>query len=432
MDQDTRSPDPRRSSSPRAGSEQGQSSSSPLRIRQRELKARSARATASSYLDKLLQTVSNTSQTAPIATSGPMFDRCLMLVQALGDPDNPAHIHAAEELVALGPVALPALIPALNPDGPWLTAYRAAEVLGEIGDRRAAPALVEALNHPNSNVRWSVVRALSAVGNTRALFALRRLAREDRSKTSWGESVAGVAQSAIDQMQGSNMMLKTMELVKTAISTVVFLLALVVAWNVFERVRGEMTTVGMDPVATVESGETATDAQNTTAEEPAPAEVTATVAPTQMPVGDVTGVVLKPGNVRAQPAIQPNNVIGQVEIDDQIVYLATTPDRSWFKIRLGDNRSAGSSIDTPDGMGWVNKTLVDPPTVGLPIEDMLLPTRAPATSATPTMTAVVEPTATEVSAEPTVDPLQPQPTTEGEVVATDTPEIALPTETPTP
>jgi len=35
-----------------------------------------------------------------------------------------------------------------------------------------------------------------------------------------------------------------------------------------------------------------------------------------------------------------------------------------------------------------------------------------------------------VSAEPTVDPLQPQPTTE--VVATATPEIALPTETPTP
>jgi hypothetical protein len=149
-----------------------------------------------------------------------------------------------------------------------------------------------------------------------------------------------------------------------------------------------------------------------------------------MPVGDVVGVVLKPGNVRSQPAIQPNNVVGQVEVDDQIVYLATTPDRSWFKIRLGENRSAGSSIDSPDGMGWVNKTLVDPPTVGLPIEDMLLPTRVPATSATPTMTSVVEPTATEVSAEPTVDPLQPQPTTE--VVATATPEIALPTETPTP
>jgi hypothetical protein len=432
MNQDSRSPDPRRSSSPRAESEQSQSSSSPLRIRQRELKSRSARATASSYLDKLLQTVSNTSQTAPITTSGPMFDRCLMLVQALGDPDNPAHIHAAEELVALGPVALPALIPALNPDGPWLTAYRAAEVLGEIGDRRAAPALVDALNHPNSNVRWSVVRALSAVGNTRALFALRRLAREDRSKTSWGESVAGVAQSAIDQMQGSNMMVKTMELVKTAISIVVFLLALVVAWNVFERVRGEMTVVGVQPVATVENGETATDAENPAPAEPVPADATATIAPTQPSLGDVVGIVLKPGNVRAQPAIQPNNVIGQVEVDDQIVYLATTPDRSWFKIRLGDNRSAGSSIDAPDGIGWVSKTLVDPPTVGLPIEDMQLPTRVPATSATPTVTSVIEPTATEVSAEPTVDPLQPQPTSEGEVVATATLELIVPTETPTP
>ena len=432
MDQDSRSPDPRRSSSPRAGSEQGQSPSAPLRIRQRELKSRSARATASSYLDKLLQTVSNTSQTAPIATSGPMFERCFMLVQALGDPDNPAHIHAAEELVALGPVALPALIPALSSDGPWLTAYRAAEVLGEIGDRRAAPALVEALNHPNSNVRWSVVRALSAVGNTRALFALRRLAREDRSKTSWGESVAGVAQSAIDQMQGSNMMLKTMELVKTAISTVVFLLALVVAWNVFERVRGEMTIVGVQPVATIESGSNSSNVDNPTSEEPIITEATATTVPTQIAVGDVVGVVLKPGNVRAQPAIQANNVVGQVEVDDQIVYLATTPDRSWFKIRLGTQRSAGSSINSSDGVGWVNKTLVDPPTVGLPIEDMLLPTRAPATSATPTTTAIVEPTATAANVEPTVDPLQPQPTTEGDVVATATPEVVIPTETPTP
>lgn len=430
MDQDSRSPDPRRSSSPRAGSDQGQSPSSPLRIRQRELKSRSARATASSYLDKLLQTVSNTSQTAPIATSGPMYDRCVMLVQALGDPDNPAHIHAAEELVALGPVALPVLIPALHPDGPWLTAYRAAEVLGEIGDRRAAPALVTALNHPNSNVRWSVVRALSAVGNTRALFALRRLAREDRSKTSWGESVAGVAQSAIDQMQGSNMMLKTMELVKTAISTVVFLLALVVAWNVFERVRGEMTVVGLDPVATVQSGDATNDNPSAAPEEPILAEVTATTEPTQIPVSDVIGVVLKPGNVRAQPAIQPNNVIGQVEVDDQLIYLATTPDRSWFKVRLGENRSAGSTIGSSDGTGWVNKTLIDPPTVGLPIEDIQLPTRVPATSATPTLTVVVEPTATEVIAEPTADPLQPQPTSEGEVVAT--PEVILPTETPNP
>lgn len=431
MDQDSRSPDPRRSGSPRAGSEQ--SPSTPLRIRQRELKSRSGRVNASAYLDKLLQSVSNTSQTAPIATTGPLFDRCMMLVQALGDPDNPSHIHAAEELVALGPVALPALIPALHPDGPWLTAYRAAEVLGEIGDRRAAPALIDALNHPNSNVRWSVVRALSAVGNTRALFALRRLAREDRSKTSWGESVAGVAQSAIDQMQGNNMVLKTMELVKTAISTVVFLLALVVAWNVFERVQGEMTSIGQQPVATSESGDTTTDTENTVSEDPVTTEATATLVPTEVLLGDVTGVVLKPGNVRSQPAIQANNVVGQVEVDDQIIYLATTPDRSWFKIRLGETYSAASSIASPDGIGWVNKSLVDPPTVGLPIEDMMLPTRAPATSATPTATSEAEPTATaEGNVEPTVDPLQPQPTSEGEVAPTATVEIVLPTETPTP
>lgn len=427
MDQDSRSPEPRRSHSPRGGSEQNQPT--PMRSRKRGLNTRDARANASAYLNKLLQTVSDTSKTAPIATSGPLFDRCITLVQALGDPDNPAHIHAAEELVALGPVALPALLPALNPDGSWLTAYRAAEVLGEIGDRRAAPALIDALSHPNSNVRWSVVRALSTVGNTRALFALRRLAREDRSKTSWGESVAGVAQSAIDQMQGNNMMLKTMELVKTAISTVVFLLALVVAWNVFERVQGEVSNVGLQPAATSEIDTTGANTDNATAVDPVVTEATATVEPTDVPQEDVIGVVLKPGNVRAQPAIQANNVIGQVEVDDEIVYLATTPDRSWFKVRLGEKYSTASSIGSADGIGWVNKTLVDPPTVGLPIEDMQMPTRVPATSPTPT--AEIVPTATaEVNVEPTVDPLQPQPTNEGEAPPVE--DATQPTETPVP
>jgi hypothetical protein len=390
MDQDTRPRDPRRGTTDRANAETSQSTQ--LRTRQRDLlKNRTTRASATSYLDKLLQTVTasvgGNGQTAPIATSGVVYDRCVTLVQSLGDPDSPAHIHAPEELVSLGAAALPALFNALNPEGPWLIAYRAAEILGEIGDRRAAQPLINALSHPNSNVRWSVVRSLSVVGNTRALFALRKIARDDRSKTTWGESIAGVAQSAIDQMQGSNLFVKAMDILKTAISTVVLLLALVLAWNVLERVRNEVSTIGVQPTTTA-----TTTADGVINPEPEITPTIDTMAPTPGIAQTVTGVIINPGNVRSQPAIQTNNVVGQVVENDEILYLATTPDRTWFKIKLGAQRAATSSISSSDGTGWINQSLVSPPDTALPIQDMQLPTRIPAMTTTPEATPATEAT----------------------------------------
>lgn len=414
MDQDTRPRDPRRGTTDRANAETSQSTQ--LRVRQRDLlKNRTTRASANSYLDKLLQTVttsvSSYGQTAPIATSGVVYDRCVTLVQSLGDPDSPAHIHAPEELISLGSAALPALFNALSPEGPWLIAYRAAEILGEIGDRRAAQPLINALNHPNSNVRWSVVRSLSVVGNTRAFFALRKIAHEDRSKTTWGESIAGVAQSAIDQMQGNILLVRALEILKTAISIVVLLLALVLAWKVLDRVRSEVSTIGIKP--TVTATMTTDGALNP---EPELTPTVDTVAPTPGITETVTGVIVNPGNVRSQPAIQTNNVVGQVVENDEIIYLATTPDRTWFKIKLGAKRAATSSISSSDGAGWINQSLVSAPETALPIEDILLPTRMPAMTTTPEATAAVESTpATEATATvetapaatATIDPLLP-------------------------
>ena len=124
MDQDTRPREPRRATPDRTPADTSQSA--PLRIRKRDQKARNPRSSALAYLDKLLNNFTPTSQTAPIPVTGPLFDRCLTLVQALGDPDNPGHIQAAEELVTLGSNALPALVSALHPDNPWLMSYRAA------------------------------------------------------------------------------------------------------------------------------------------------------------------------------------------------------------------------------------------------------------------------------------------------------------------
>src|SRR5438876_475726 len=91
------------------------------------------------------------------------------------------------------------------------------------GAGRAEEALLDALHHPNSNVRWSAVRALAVVGDARALLELWRVAREDHSKTSWGESVAGAAQSVLDQMQSRHMILRGIDLIKTAVACVVML-----------------------------------------------------------------------------------------------------------------------------------------------------------------------------------------------------------------
>ena len=79
--------------------------------------------------------------------------RIMTLVSALGDPGHPLHARAVEDLVTLGEPAVPALIEALRTHEPWLIAYRATEALSQIGDGRAAGPLVDALRHPNSNVR---------------------------------------------------------------------------------------------------------------------------------------------------------------------------------------------------------------------------------------------------------------------------------------
>jgi hypothetical protein len=96
--------------------------------------------------------------------------------------------------------------------------------------------------------------------------------------------------------------------------------------------------------------------------------------------------------------------------NDEIIYLATTPDRTWFKIKLGAQRSATSSISSSDGSGWINQSLVSAPDTALPIEDIQLPTRIPAMSTTPEATPATEATATVETAPPataTIDPLLP-------------------------
>lgn len=300
-------------------------------------------------------------------TNAAVRERIVALIVALGDPDHPLHQQAVQELVAVGDAAVPLLNESLSPRRPWLTAYRATEALGQIGDGRATGPLIEALRHPNSNVRWGAVRALAAIGDARALLDLRRVARDDRGKTSWGESVSGAAQSALDQMRNQNVLLRGAELIKTAIACVLMLVSLILAWSVFTTLRVELSRLGREPVAAVSAAApTPASTPETTAEPTAEPTAAPTAEPTA--AAQVRGTARSTANVRTQPSVDRGDKIGTITGGDEVIFLATTADRTWYRVRLGDRRANSSQINSSDGTGWVNAGLLSAPSGQVPVE----------------------------------------------------------------
>lgn len=338
-------------------------------------------------LERLTRRLSPSSKTARNRTAtgrttrrqaAPSRERLTSLLSALGDTAHPQHALAVDELITIGDAAVPSLVEALESDESWLTAYRAAETLGHIGDGRATDALLQALNHNNSNVRWSAVRALALIGDARTIFQLRRVAQEDRSKTSWGESVAGAAQSALTQIREQSPIMQGMELIKTAITCVLMIIALVAAFGVITSLRQELERFGQE---TVDAGVTlsplprpTTTGGSAAATQPTPEVLPTEVIPptatssTNIPV---TGSVLQQAaNVRPVPSSVQNEPIGRLSPGDEIVFLAVTSDGEWYQIRLGERHAAGSRIASEDGTGWVNQALVSAPDGPVPLANL--------------------------------------------------------------
>lgn len=88
------------------------------------------------------------------------------LVEALRDDKNSKQ--AALALHSIGSAAVPALIEVLEHDQGSMR-QRAAEILGEIGDPTALPALQKALEDSDSGVRAAIVRSLGQIGTDAAL-----------------------------------------------------------------------------------------------------------------------------------------------------------------------------------------------------------------------------------------------------------------------
>lgn len=352
----------------------------------------------------------------PRGSTTPSNEQISEFIVALGEPQHPDHARSMEMLVKIGRPAVPFLIEALQPQHSWLTTYRAAEALGFIGSGQATGALVRTLQHPNSNVRWSAVRALAQIGDFRALLELRRVAHDDHGRTSWGESVAGAAQSALDQIQANSVWSQSMELLKTAVTCVMMILALILAFSVVTSLRKDLQQIGQatpeqlaalnQPVVTPETEETPDTPLDPVAlggaEEPAreeaapesaepadtppdgaeaePAEPDAEEAETiSAPSDEVLGNVLNAANVRPLPSVE-DRPIGFLSQGDEIVFLATSPDNEWYLVRLGSSHADGSFIDNPDGSdsGWIHRMLISDPEGNLPvIDDAELATPSP-------------------------------------------------------
>ncbi|HJP29723.1 MAG TPA: HEAT repeat domain-containing protein [Candidatus Latescibacteria bacterium] len=85
-------------------------------------------------------------------------------VAALNNPDRQVRLDASLSLIRLGDAAVLPLMQHARSGSDSLR-YIAAQILGRIGDRRAAPFLQELINDPNQYVRERAVRALGQLGD---------------------------------------------------------------------------------------------------------------------------------------------------------------------------------------------------------------------------------------------------------------------------
>jgi HEAT repeat protein len=82
------------------------------------------------------------------------------LMDLLASKNGATRLKARKSLVALGKPAVPSLNRTLQNSKEDHVRWEAAKTLGAIGDIRAIPSLVKALEDNNSDVTWLVAEAL--------------------------------------------------------------------------------------------------------------------------------------------------------------------------------------------------------------------------------------------------------------------------------
>jgi HEAT repeat protein len=114
------------------------------------------------------------------------------LLAALGGPDEEGiRWQAAEGLVRLGAPAVEGLV-ALSEDSDPDIRWKAIVALGDIGDPRAAPALIDRLADPDRFVRGRAVSALARLGSPCLPLVLQALLDPDPRVRQGAAEVLGV------------------------------------------------------------------------------------------------------------------------------------------------------------------------------------------------------------------------------------------------
>jgi len=99
-------------------------------------------------------------------------EKIRVLIEKLKDENLDVREKAAEELVQIGIPAVQALINTLRLEEDNELKWRAARILGEIGDTRAIPALIECLREESADVREQAAWALGKIGDQNAFLPL--------------------------------------------------------------------------------------------------------------------------------------------------------------------------------------------------------------------------------------------------------------------
>ena len=116
---------------------------------------------------------------AGLALFGCAEKRAEFYIDQLADPDRQVRLDASHSLIQIGGSAVSPLIRRATGGSDSLL-YIAAQILGQIGDQRAAPFLKGLVQAPNRYVREQAVRALGQLDDPRLVTALEQVLADDQ------------------------------------------------------------------------------------------------------------------------------------------------------------------------------------------------------------------------------------------------------------
>jgi HEAT repeat protein len=98
---------------------------------------------------------------------------------------------AREAIIKIGSPAIPSLAEVLKNNDDFTLSWEAVNIMGYIGDKEAAPILIEqVLNADNNHVRWRSIWALTQIKDERIVVELLKALKDEKERIRWNAAVA--------------------------------------------------------------------------------------------------------------------------------------------------------------------------------------------------------------------------------------------------